>query len=122
MPCGHMPRDDWSIIHAAIVNYCCNTLTASLPSFLPPSLPPSLLLSVDLSGIEGGVFLGPFIDVIRSDVSTGPIMIAALSALGKFLKYDAIGVHPYTDLCMHTYTDMHVHLVIACELVCAFKD
>lgn len=45
----------------------------------------------DLRLIEPNVFLGPFLDVIRSEETTGPITSLALSSVNKFLSYGLIG-------------------------------
>lgn len=44
----------------------------------------------DLRLIEPNVFLGPFLDVIRSEETTGPLTSLALSAINKFLSYGLI--------------------------------
>lgn len=46
----------------------------------------------DLRLIEPNVFLGPFLDVIRSEETTGPITSLALSSVNKFLSYGLIGI------------------------------
>lgn len=51
----------------------------------------TLLHIEDLRLIEPNVFLGPFLDVIRSEETTGPITNLALSAVNKFLSYGLIG-------------------------------
>lgn len=45
----------------------------------------------DLRLIEPKIFLGPFLEVIRSEETTGQITSLALSALNKFLSYGLIG-------------------------------
>lgn len=51
-----------------------------------------LLINIeDLRLIDPNVFLTPFLDVIRSDETTGQITSLALSALNKFLSYGLIG-------------------------------
>lgn len=45
----------------------------------------------DLRLIEPSVFLAPFLDVIRSDETTGQMTSLALTALNKFLSYGLIG-------------------------------
>ena len=45
----------------------------------------------DLSEIDVNTFLGPFLDVIRSEDTTGPITGVALSSVNKFLSYSLIG-------------------------------
>ena len=51
----------------------------------------SPLLFIELGAIEPNVFLGPFLDVIRSDDTTGPITGLALSSVNKFLSYGLLG-------------------------------
>lgn len=45
----------------------------------------------DLKLIDPSVFLNPFLDVIRSEETTGPVTSLALSAVNKFLSYGIIG-------------------------------
>lgn len=45
----------------------------------------------DLRLIEPNVFLTPFLEVIRSEETTGQITSLALSAVNKFLSYGLIG-------------------------------
>jgi hypothetical protein len=45
----------------------------------------------DLKLIKPNVFLDPFLEVIRSEETTGPITSLALSAINKFLSYGLIG-------------------------------
>lgn len=54
----------------------------------------------DLRDIEPSVFLAPFLEVIRSEETTGQITSLALSALNKFLAYGLIGEYhvQYTAL------------------------
>ncbi|XP_053679381.1 Golgi-specific brefeldin A-resistance guanine nucleotide exchange factor 1 [Anopheles nili] len=50
-----------------------------------------MLLQVeDLRLVEPNVFLAPFLDVIRSEETTGPVTSLALSAVNKFLSYGLI--------------------------------
>ncbi|XP_064640698.1 Golgi-specific brefeldin A-resistance guanine nucleotide exchange factor 1-like [Lineus longissimus] len=44
----------------------------------------------DLDEIEPNVFLGPFLDVIRSEDTTGPVTGLALSSVNKFLSYGLV--------------------------------
>ena len=46
---------------------------------------------VDLQEVDVIAILGPFLDVIRSEDTTGPITGYALSAVNKFLCYGLIG-------------------------------
>ncbi|CAO1373131.1 unnamed protein product [Diamesa tonsa] len=50
----------------------------------------SLLQIEDLKLIKPDVYLDPFLDVIRSEETTGPITSIALSAVNKFLSYGLI--------------------------------
>lgn len=45
----------------------------------------------DLRVMEPSVYLGPFLEVIRSEETTGPVTSLALSAVNKFLSYGLIG-------------------------------
>uniref|UniRef100_A0A2M4A2P8 Putative pattern-formation protein/guanine nucleotide exchange factor n=1 Tax=Anopheles triannulatus TaxID=58253 RepID=A0A2M4A2P8_9DIPT len=49
-----------------------------------------LLQVEDLRLVEPSVFLSPFLDVIRSEETTGPVTSLALSAVNKFLSYGLI--------------------------------
>lgn len=49
-----------------------------------------LLQVEDLRLVEPGTFLGPFLEVIRSEETTGPVTSLALSAVNKFLSYGLI--------------------------------
>uniref|UniRef100_S4RTD5 Golgi brefeldin A resistant guanine nucleotide exchange factor 1 n=1 Tax=Petromyzon marinus TaxID=7757 RepID=S4RTD5_PETMA len=44
----------------------------------------------ELSEVEANVFLGPFLEVIRSEDTTGPITGLSLSSVNKFLSYGLI--------------------------------
>ncbi|XP_062518371.1 Golgi-specific brefeldin A-resistance guanine nucleotide exchange factor 1-like isoform X2 [Corticium candelabrum] len=50
----------------------------------------TLALVADLRELDVNVFVGPFLDVIRSEDTTGPITGVALSAVNKFLSYGLI--------------------------------
>lgn len=45
----------------------------------------------DLKLIKPNVFLDPFLDVVRSEETTGPVTSLSLSAINKFLAYGLIG-------------------------------
>lgn len=45
----------------------------------------------DLKVLDPNVFLNPFLEVIRSEETTGPVTSLALSAVNKFLSYGLIG-------------------------------
>ena len=59
------------------------------------------ILLTDLSEIDVNTFLGPFLDVIRSEDTTGPITGVALSSVNKFLSYGLIGMCS-TNPCVST--------------------
>eukprot|EP00041_Stephanoeca_diplocostata_P037714 m.1438472 g.1438472 ORF g.1438472 m.1438472 type:complete len:1564 (+) comp25091_c1_seq3:265-4956(+) len=44
----------------------------------------------DLDDVDVDVFLGPFLAVVRSEATTGPITAVALSSINKFLSYGLI--------------------------------
>ena len=45
----------------------------------------------DLSQLEPGVFMAPFLEIIRSEETTGPVTSLALSAVNKIISYGLIG-------------------------------
>lgn len=45
----------------------------------------------DLRMVDPNAFLAPFLDVIRSEETTGPITSLALTSINKFLSYGLIG-------------------------------
>jgi brefeldin A-resistance guanine nucleotide exchange factor 1 len=49
------------------------------------------IFSLDLQDIDSITFLTPFLDIIRSDETSGPITCLALNAVNKFLSYGLIG-------------------------------
>lgn len=52
---------------------------------------PQSIPSLDLQDIDSNTFLTPFLDIIRSDETSGPITCLALNAVNKFLAYGLIG-------------------------------
>lgn len=44
----------------------------------------------DLADMNPDTFLSPFLDVIRSDQTNGPVTAQALSSVAKFLSYGLI--------------------------------
>lgn len=66
----------------------------------------SVLINVeDLRLIEPNVFLAPFLEVIRSEETTGQITSLALSSLNKFLSYGLIG-EPQFPITYHFFWAM----------------
>lgn len=47
----------------------------------------------DLSQLEPGVFLAPFLEIIRSEETTGPVTSLALSAVNKMISYGLVGMY-----------------------------
>jgi brefeldin A-resistance guanine nucleotide exchange factor 1 len=45
----------------------------------------------DLRLVQPSIYLSPFLEVIRSEETTGPVTSLALSAVNKFLSYGLIG-------------------------------
>jgi len=45
----------------------------------------------DLSQLEPTVFLTPFLKIIRSEETTGPVTSLALSTVNKIISYGLIG-------------------------------
>jgi len=50
-------------------------------------------IHLDLQDIDSNTFLTPFLDIIRSDETSGPITCLALNAVNKFLSYGLIGIY-----------------------------
>lgn len=48
----------------------------------------------DISCLDPGVFLAPFLEIIRSEETTGPVTSLALSAVNKMISYSLIGKYP----------------------------
>lgn len=46
----------------------------------------------DLRLIDQNIFLTPFLEVIRTDETTGAVTSLALSAINKFLSYGLLGI------------------------------
>lgn len=44
-----------------------------------------------LNQIEPGIFIAPFLEIIKSEETTGPVTSLALASLKKFLSYGLIG-------------------------------
>ncbi|KAJ8916109.1 hypothetical protein NQ315_004476 [Exocentrus adspersus] len=64
----------------------------------------------DLKLVEPNTFLSPFLDVIRSDETTGPVTSLALSAVNKFLCYGIIDpTHASIPHTIHNIADAVTH-------------
>lgn len=64
----------------------------------------------DLRLVEPIVFLAPFLDVIRSEETTGPITSLALSTVNKFLAYGLIDpTHPALATTVEAIADAVTH-------------
>lgn len=69
----------------------------------------------DLSQLEPGIFLAPFLEIIRSEETTGPVTSLALSAVNKFISYGFVST--YYVIFMASYTEFWIfhkfHLIIS---------
>lgn len=67
---------------------------------------------VDLRDIDSMTFLSPFLEIIRSDETSGPLTCLALNAVNKFLCYGLIGKHTSTLLveCLVFLSRLEDHL------------
>ncbi|XP_072748156.1 Golgi-specific brefeldin A-resistance guanine nucleotide exchange factor 1 [Anoplolepis gracilipes] len=64
----------------------------------------------DLSQLEPAVFLTPFLEIIRSEETTGPVTSLALSAVNKIISYGLVDAnHPATASCVGTIADAVTH-------------
>ncbi|KYN33563.1 Golgi-specific brefeldin A-resistance guanine nucleotide exchange factor 1 [Trachymyrmex septentrionalis] len=64
----------------------------------------------DLSQLEPAVFLTPFLEIIRSEETTGPVTSLALSAVNKIISYGLIDSnHPAIATCVETIADAVTH-------------
>ncbi|KAL6262376.1 hypothetical protein P5V15_007465 [Pogonomyrmex californicus] len=61
----------------------------------------------DLSQLEPAVFLTPFLEIIRSEETTGPVTSLALSAVNKIISYDPN--HPTIASCVEAIADAVTH-------------
>lgn len=57
----------------------------------------------DLRLIDPNVFLAPFLEVIRTEETTGAVTSLALSAINKFLSYGLIGIFPKSIIPLESY-------------------
>ena len=67
----------------------------------------------DLSEVAPNEVLGPFLEVIRSEETTGPITGMALGSINKFLSYGFIG-KTWESSYAGSYT---VHLSVTCLVI-----
>ncbi|XP_076161643.1 sec7 domain-containing protein garz isoform X2 [Ptiloglossa arizonensis] len=64
----------------------------------------------DLSQLEPGVFLAPFLEIIRSEETTGPVTSLALSVVNKMISYGLIDHdHPVIAQCVEAIADAVTH-------------
>ncbi|XP_076680881.1 sec7 domain-containing protein garz [Andrena cerasifolii] len=64
----------------------------------------------DLSHLDPGVFLAPFLEIIRSEETTGPVTSLALSAVNKMISYNLIDPdHPLIAQCVEAVADAVTH-------------
>ncbi|XP_044591772.1 Golgi-specific brefeldin A-resistance guanine nucleotide exchange factor 1 isoform X3 [Cotesia glomerata] len=66
--------------------------------------------SKSLSQLEPGVFLAPFLEIIRSEETTGPVTSLALAAVNKIISYGLIdNDHPAISSCVEAVSDAVTH-------------
>ena len=58
---------------------------------------------LDINDLDVNVFLGPFLEVIRSEETTGPMTGVALSAVNKFLSYGLLGLYYFFFVLLNQY-------------------
>ncbi|XP_014484038.1 PREDICTED: Golgi-specific brefeldin A-resistance guanine nucleotide exchange factor 1 [Dinoponera quadriceps] len=64
----------------------------------------------DLSQLKPGVFLAPFLEIIRSEETTGPVTSLALSAVNKIISYGLVDFnHPAIASCVEAIADAVTH-------------
>ncbi|XP_032687446.1 Golgi-specific brefeldin A-resistance guanine nucleotide exchange factor 1 [Odontomachus brunneus] len=64
----------------------------------------------DLSQLKPGVFLAPFLEIIRSEETTGPVTSLALSAVNKIISYGLVDSnHPSIASCVEAIADAVTH-------------
>ncbi|XP_011870032.1 PREDICTED: golgi-specific brefeldin A-resistance guanine nucleotide exchange factor 1 [Vollenhovia emeryi] len=64
----------------------------------------------DLSQLEPAVFLTPFLEIIRSEETTGPVTSLALSAVNKIISYGLVDSnHPAVATCVEAIADAVTH-------------
>lgn len=64
----------------------------------------------DLSQLEPGVFLAPFLEIIRSEETTGPVTSLALSAVNKMISYGLVDPdHSAIAQCVEAVADAVTH-------------
>ncbi|XP_011301518.1 golgi-specific brefeldin A-resistance guanine nucleotide exchange factor 1 [Fopius arisanus] len=64
----------------------------------------------NLSQLEPGAFLAPFLEIIRSEETTGPVTSLALAAVNKMISYGLIDhEHPAIGPCVEAIADAVTH-------------
>ena len=65
---------------------------------------------IDLSDIDPSTFLAPFLEVIKSEETSGPITGMALTSVNKFISYGLIGINSETSSqCVQQIADSITH-------------
>lgn len=69
-----------------------------------------LLCVEDLSDIDSSTFLAPFLEIIKSEETTGPVTGMALGSVDKFISYGLIGTNTDTTAtCVQQIADSITH-------------
>jgi brefeldin A-resistance guanine nucleotide exchange factor 1 len=68
------------------------------------------LCDVDLSEVDPSTFLAPFLEVIKSEETSGPVTGMALTSIDKFISYNLIGLNGETTAnCVQQISDSITH-------------
>ena len=63
-----------------------------------------------MSGIDPSTYLAPFLEIIKSEETTGPVTGMALSSVDKFISYGLIGINGETSAnCVQQIADSITH-------------
>lgn len=60
--------------------------------FIDLIIPYRTLNNLDLNDIDATTYLSPFLEIIKSEETNGPITGLALSSIDKFISYGLIGI------------------------------
>lgn len=65
---------------------------------------------LDLSEVDPSTFLAPFLEVIKSEETSGPVTGMALTSIDKFISYNLIGLNGETTAnCVQQISDSITH-------------
>lgn len=78
------------------------------------SLKKILNYTKNLSQIEPEIFMAPFLEIIRSEKTTGPVTSLALSAVFKIISNGHIGKNPFSTLQLNFLQIFILYLFLFC--------